>query len=127
MEKVLRHSKHRDSLLQLLKSVKSHPTADWLYTELKKANQNISIATVYRNLNQLYENGEIIKIDAGDGVDHYDATTCDHCHFICRGCNAVIDVDAPSSTVLKDEAEKLNDILIESTCLVFHGLCAKCK
>ena len=75
MNRLLKHSKHRDAILMLLKSVKSHPTAEWVYTELKKDNQNISVATVYRNLNQLYSVGEVIKIDVGDGVEHYDATT----------------------------------------------------
>ena len=45
MSKCLRHSRHRDSLLKLLRSVKSHPTADWLYAELKKDNCELLIVT----------------------------------------------------------------------------------
>ena len=127
MSKVLRHSRHRDSLLELLRSVKSHPTADWLYAELKKENPNISLATVYRNLNQLYESGDIIRLDVGDGAEHYDATTCDHCHFICTGCRKVLDIDVPSSVFLNDEAENLNDVLVQNASLTFRGLCSECK
>ena len=127
MSVALRHSKHRESLLNLLKSVKSHPSAEWLYSELKKENQNISLATIYRNLNQLYDYGEIIKLDIGDGIEHYDATTHDHCHFICTNCKSVIDIDIPSATNLNSEAEKLNDILVNKSNLFFYGLCPTCK
>jgi Fe2+ or Zn2+ uptake regulation protein len=127
MSRVLKHSKHRESILMLLKEINSHPTAEWLYTELKKYNQNISVATVYRNLNQLYEAGEIIKVDVGDGVEHYDAVTCDHCHFICECCREITDIDVPVSQLLNKDAEKHNDVLITRNSLVFYGLCSKCK
>lgn len=127
MNRLLKHSKHRDAILMLLKSVKSHPTAEWVYTELKKDNQNISVATVYRNLNQLYSVGEVIKIDVGDGVEHYDATTCEHCHFICQKCRDIKDIEVPVSQKLNEEAERHNDILVTKNSLVFYGLCSKCK
>lgn len=127
MSRVLKHSKHRDSILQLLKNVKSHPTAEWLYIELKKDNPTISLATVYRNLKQLCQTGEIIKLEVGDGIEHYDATTCEHCHFICRGCKSILDIMIPSTNELNAEAESINDVLIEKNNLVFYGLCKSCK
>ena len=127
MNKVLRYSKHREDVFNLLKSVTSHPTAEWIYTQLKETDSSISLATVYRNLNQLYELGSVIRIDAGDGIVHYDATVRDHCHFICESCGTVSDIDVPSSPLLKAEAEKLNSIKVSKTNLVFFGLCQKCQ
>lgn len=124
---MLKQSKNRNAILSLLQSVKTHPTAEWIYTELKKDNSNISIATVYRNLNQLHEAGQIIKIDVGDGLDHYDAFTSDHCHFICKKCNSVLDIDVPSADSLQIEAEKLNGVLVQKSSLIFYGLCSNCK
>ena len=46
----LRYSRQREALLRLLKSVTCHPTAEWLYAELKKEFPHISLATVYRSL-----------------------------------------------------------------------------
>lgn len=125
--KNLKHSRQREALLELLKSVKSHPTAEWLYTELKKDYKNLSLATVYRNLNLFCDTGEVIKIDVGDGVERYDATTNQHCHFICKDCKSVIDIDVPSIEKLNSEAEKLNDITVSNNSLIFFGLCSKCK
>ena len=127
MQKTLKHSKQRDAVLSLLKSVYTHPTADWLHQELRKSIPNLSLATVYRNLNLLCETGNIIKIDIGDGTEHYDANTKDHCHMICANCHSVIDINVPSALSLKDEAQKLNDIKIFNSHLSFSGLCQNCK
>lgn len=127
MNMILKHSKQRDSLFQLLKSVKNHPTAEWLYHELKKDYSNLSLATVYRNLNVLYQCGEIIKVEVGDGTDRYDATITPHCHFICDSCKRVIDIDVPSAQKLNDEANSLNDVIVTNKNLVFYGLCSECK
>lgn len=125
--KNLKHSRQREALLELLKSVNSHPTAEWLYSELKREYTNLSLATVYRNLNLFCDTGEVIKFDAGDGVEHYDATTKQHCHFICKNCRNVIDIDVPLADKLNSEAEKLNNILVSNNSLMFFGLCSKCK
>ena len=60
--KCMKYSKQREALLTLLRSTRSHPSADWLYENLRKEFPNISLGTVYRNLAQLAENGDILKI-----------------------------------------------------------------
>lgn len=57
----MKYSKQREALLTLLRSTRSHPSADWLYENLRKEFPNISLGTVYRNLAQLAENGDILK------------------------------------------------------------------
>ena len=125
--KNLKHSRQREALLELLKSVNSHPTAQWLHTELKKEFSNIGLATVYRNLKLFCDTGEVIKLETNDGIEHYDATMKQHCHFICSECRNVIDIDLPLSDKLNQEAEKLNDIKVCNSSLMFYGLCSKCK
>ena len=53
MSNEFKHSKQRDALLTLLKSVTCHPSAEWLYNELKHDFPKLSLATVYRNLSVL--------------------------------------------------------------------------
>lgn len=48
----MKYSKQREALLTLLRSTRSHPSADWLYENLRKEFPNISLGTVYRNLAQ---------------------------------------------------------------------------
>ena len=58
----MKYSKQREALLTLLRSTHSHPSADWLYENLRKEFPNISLGTVYRNLAVLADSGEIVKI-----------------------------------------------------------------
>lgn len=127
MQRVLKHSKQRDALYALLCSVRTHPTAEWLYTELKQEYPNISLATVYRNLKLLCETGKAISIAVGDGTEHYDATVEPHCHFYCRGCGGVSDIEVPLAKEINLNAESCNNITVESNNFIFYGLCSGCK
>lgn len=89
--KMIKHSKQRDAVLQVLQGTTSHPTAEWIYNELKKDFPNISLATVYRNLKLLLSMNKIICFNVG-GTEHYDADCGLHYHFICRNCGVIIDV-----------------------------------
>lgn len=88
----VRTSKKRDAMLALLRSVHCHPGADWVYRELKVQYPNLSLGTVYRNLNQLCERGLIQRVGAVDGQERYDGVVTPHSHFICSRCGAIIDL-----------------------------------
>ena len=64
----IRYSKQREAIKDYLKSVTCHPTADTVYLNIQKTFPNISLGTVYRNLNFLVEHGEAIQIDCGDDL-----------------------------------------------------------
>ena len=55
----MRYSKQREQILMALKRSCDHPTADMLHARLRGENLNISLATVYRNLNMMADAGEI--------------------------------------------------------------------
>ena len=122
-----KYSKQREALVSLLQHTKSHPSADALYLELKKEFPKISLATVYRNLNSLLEQNEIIKIDIGNGTEHYDACVDPHYHFVCEHCSAIIDLDVPVRMELLEEVSKETDMVIHSHTVLFYGICKKCQ
>ena len=49
----MKYSKQREIIIDYLKSVKTHPTAETVYEEVKKEDKKISLGTVYRNLDKL--------------------------------------------------------------------------
>ena len=59
---------------------------------MRKELPNISLATVYRNLNQLAEAGLIRKVEGLDGSVHFDHNTHNHYHFVCIKCNKFTNV-----------------------------------
>jgi len=122
-----KHSKQRDALIELLKNTKEHPSADALYTQLRKEFPNVSLATVYRNLKLLLEMHEIIKIDVGDEMDHYDACTENHYHFFCECCHSILDVAHPPFPEIDSKVSEQENLQIKGHSLVFFGLCPKCQ
>ncbi len=127
MERVIKHSKQRDALLMLLKKVKNHPTADWLYQELRKEFPNMSLATVYRNLNLLVEQGDAVRLECNDTSERYDGNTDKHYHFICNECSAIIDITLPEQYSLNELVKEKDALSIEDHSLFFYGLCQNCR
>ena len=122
---VLKHSKQRDSIKELLMGRKDHPTAAVVYDNVRRSFPNISLGTVYRNLTLLADIGEISRIHVGDGVDHFDADTSPHYHFICSECGCVRDLDMPGID-LDEIASRNFDGQIECHTVYFHGRCRDC-
>ena len=89
--KTLKYSRQRESIKASLMNRHDHPTADALYASIREEFPNISLGTVYRNLNLLVETGEIKKLTCGDGADHFDGDIRQHYHFVCTECNQVYD------------------------------------
>ena len=78
----MKFSRQREIILRHVKNFPVHPTADQVYTALKKENPNLSLGTVYRNLNQLSDAGMLKKIHIADGSDRFDGRTDPHFHMI---------------------------------------------
>jgi len=126
MEKTYRHSRQRDKILDLLRSTGKHPTASWVYDRLKKEFPDLSLGTVYRNLNILTEQGLIRKIDFGSTYDRYDANISRHYHFICERCGSISDLDLPVKEVLNEEVDKAANVKTMRHRIEFFGICENC-
>ena len=88
----MRDTKQRSLILEIVNNSYEHLSAEKIYDIAKKEMPNISLGTVYRNLNLLFENGNIRKIKSDDNIDHYDNLKNEHNHFICCKCNKIYDV-----------------------------------
>ena len=88
----LKYSRQRESIKEFLTGRTDHPTADFVYENMKQIYPNISLGTVYRNLSLLADLGEIQKLSSFGGADRFDARTAPHCHFMCTRCGRVMDV-----------------------------------
>lgn len=120
-------SRQREAIITFLESRKDHPTADVIYTNLRETMPNISLGTVYRNLNQLAESGDILKLHGDDKFDHFDACTKPHGHFICTSCNAFLDINTPSIETFLADTIHSNEHQINDVSMIFTGICSECK
>lgn len=124
--KVLKYSRQRESIKNCLMSRHDHPTADTLYMSIREEFPNISLGTVYRNLNLLVELGEIQKLTCGDGADHFDGDISPHYHFICNGCGAVLDLPMEQFEGINEAAAAKLDCQVDSHTIYFKGICPDC-
>ena len=122
-----RKTKQREAILRLLKDTTAHPTADWIYTQVKMEIPNISLGTVYRNLKLLRENGEISELDFSGTYSRFDGNPANHYHFKCELCERIFDLDEPvHKDIDKKIAEKTGFKVLYHR-LELHGLCKECQ
>ncbi len=122
----LKRSKQRDMIKAYLMTRKDHPTADMVYTAVRQQNPTISLGTVYRNLTLLADIGEIQRLRVGDGVDHFDADTSPHYHFVCNDCGGVIDLEMDSIEDISEVAGRRFGGRICGHVTYFYGTCEHC-
>jgi len=122
-----KHFRKRDAILDYLKHTKAHPSAETIYTDLKSEISDLAMGTVYRNLTLFRQQGLVSSIATVSGVERFDANTDPHVHFICTGCDAVIDLDemqVPQN--LQAAASQCCGGRADICQLSFTGLCREC-
>lgn len=121
----VRHTKQREVILEVLRGTKSHPTADWVYQEVRKSMPHVSLGTIYRNLKTLSEHGEIQELAFGSTHSRFDANKEVHYHFVCEQCGQIDDLDLPILQGLEERLEQVG-YKVASHRLEFYGLCPDC-
>lgn len=126
-KKPLRMTKQRRIILEELSKVKTHPTADEVHRLVRRRIPNISLGTVYRNLDVLSESGFIRKLELGGVQRRFDGLTEDHYHVRCVKCGRVDDVPISPLPGVEQSARRLSGYRILSHSLEFVGLCPRCS
>ncbi|MBN2406314.1 MAG: transcriptional repressor [Elusimicrobia bacterium] len=125
----------RQAILDVFAKKSGHLTADDVYMCIRKNSPGMGIATVYRNLEFLREQGLLSKYNFGEGSAHYELNDDErehHHHLICKSCGKVIDysefVDRELKLIKDTEKElsKKHKFDIESHELCFYGKCSSC-
>ena len=130
----LKYSRQRESIKEYLSHTTEHPTADTVYLHVREEYPNISLGTVYRNLNLLADIGEALKISTPNGGDRFDGRTHLHYHVVCTSCGNVYDLEIDPAQMeainqLADEHFDGNIVLEARTCgyagnyTVEHAFC----
>ena len=119
-----RFSYQREQIFGVVRNTEEHPTAEMVYERLKPSMPRLSLGTVYRNLRQMAQEGQLKELDGP--VARFDAETDPHTHFCCTDCGAVSDLGVPYDPSL-DAAAAQDGRLIREHALTFYGLCPACR
>ena len=123
---MLKYSKQRDCILKFMQNRHDHPTAETVYQNVRQELPNISLGTVYRNLNLLVELGQLRRISSGEGPDRYDCRLSPHNHFTCDRCGQMLDLDIELNENIYDLAPKAFEGQIKEHTILFQGICPEC-
>ena len=122
-----RDTRQREAILHVLRCTDSHPTADWIYEEVRRVIPNISKGTVYRNLRVLQDIGEISALNLNGTITRYEGRQDNHYHFRCVKCGRIFDLDEPVNEELDERIAKRTGFRVSYHQLEFRGLCKDCR
>jgi Fe2+ or Zn2+ uptake regulation protein len=121
-----RMTRQLSAVYEVLQGDSTHPSVDEIYQRVRKTLPQISLGTVYRNLQRLVEEGKIHPLLVGERVARYDSMLTEHDHFICLQCGEVVDM-----LLNRDRQVNLTPLLeqgftVATHSLSVHGLCQQC-
>ena len=125
VEKKQRNTKQLKVIWEAVKDETSHPTADQIFLKVRGKLSNISLGTVYRNLQKLVGEGKLQVLTLGR-AQHFDPLVTDHQHFICEECDQVYDILLNSHH--RQLLSRMPDsrFTVTSHKLAFFGRCKQC-
>ena len=121
-----RYSRQREAILKNLQHRTDHPSADMVYESIRSEIPNISLGTVYRNLNTLSESGAILRFSV-EGKERFDGNITPHIHFVCNGCGAIHDAFDSCVDDFIAQVSTLLGCTVHGANLVFQGKCSVCR
>ncbi|MDD4714959.1 MAG: transcriptional repressor [Oscillospiraceae bacterium] len=128
MSKTKKYSRKREAILEAIQSTRSHPSADWVYEQLRRQFPDISLRTVYRNIAAFKDEGLLVTVGVVDGEERYDADAKPHAHFVCQSCGRILDLsEADAGPELDKAAARELDARILRHQLIFYGICKDCR
>ncbi len=121
----MRYSYQRETIANSVKAVKTHPKAQEVYEMVQQTIPDISLGTVYRNLQQLVDHDLLLEINI-NGVSHYDGDLNVHQHFLCSKCNTIFDIFLDFDDSFNSKIESIEHT-IDSVDIQFKGTCKNCN
>lgn len=122
-EKNLKITPQRILILKYLDTHRMHPTADEIYSSLKKSIPSLSKTTVYNSLDVLKKYGLIQALTICGSEHRYDFIHDMHHHFLCKKCGKITDIDIKCPNIQKiiDQGYKIDEVHG-----YFKGICKDC-
>ena len=121
-----RNTIQRQMVLAAVNHLRHHPTAEEIYAHVALAHPSISRSTVYRNLGQLADGGQIRRVSHLNAADRFDCELTPHHHFYCEGCAKVFDAGVGYDADLLARIPKGDPFLYKTYNITFTGLCPRC-
>lgn len=117
----------RIAILECLNK-KTHPTVEEIYHSVLSVHPAVSLATVYKNINSMYEEGLISQVNTGKMM-RYDVVGVAHIHSVCKKCHQVKDIflDDEKREDLFKRLEMSTKEKVETCEITLFSICPSCE
>lgn len=102
-----------------------HINIDDLYVKVKDKYDSISLATIYKNINAMITNMQLLEVKIPNNKSVYEIVKEEHSHLVCKKCNNIFDIEIDTSNMINDLSSKYN-FKVDRSDLVLSGICDKC-
>lgn len=106
---------------------RDHPTAQGIYDEVKKVHPTVSLATVYKTLQILREQGMIQELDLPESQAKFDSYMEPHINLICQQCGRIQDFDDNAVREMVERVTANTRFTRTGHRVDIYGLCKTCR
>ncbi len=118
----------REAILELIGNSDRHWDAESIAKMLARKGRAIGLATVYRGLAVLEEEGLIHAIQLTDGKKRYERAGKEHHdHFICKLCGSITEFSHPAEARILEHLSRETGAVVHGHEFVVFGVCASCR
>lgn len=118
----------RELIIRAISKSERHMPAEEIYAEIQKQTRTINLATIYRTLDMLWEEGFVHRNDLNEGKMAYAVLKHGpHVHLVCRHCKNVIDVDPQILRPLRETLQQQHGFNADLEHLSLFGICHDCE
>lgn len=122
-----RMTRQRMLILEELRGMCTHPTAEELYSRVRARMPYISLSTVYRNLELLAAANEVLRLDSAGTIRRFDGNTMPHRHILCMRCGKVADLPSDCGPIPDHESIHVDGFTVTGVRVEFEGVCDECR
>ena len=122
-----RVTSQRRAIVAALFTDEHHLTADRVAEVVQERLPDVHLATVYRVLDTLEDEGVLEHVHLGHGRAIYHRSDLDHVHLVCDRCDAVGELAPETLTALSREVERSTGFALGRQHFALAGRCAACR
>ena len=106
---------------------RDHPTAQRIYDEVKKVHPTVSLATVYKTLQILTEQGLIQELDLPESQARFDSCVELHINLVCLQCGRIQDFDDSAAREMVERVTAKAEFTQTGQRIDIYGMCKTCR
>jgi Fur family peroxide stress response transcriptional regulator len=125
-ESGLKVTPQRTAVYAMLAGTDTHPTPEAIHNVVRRELPNLSLATVYKILDQFSAHGLVVRLSNPDQAARYDARVDGHQHTLCSSCGRIGDIELRPVSEALSHVSASDGFQVRRADVMLHGLCAEC-